>query len=88
MTKTFSFHALAPAVLIAAVLVPSTSANAAVNYPWCAHYMMQNGPKSCGFVTLAQCQATISGIGGFCDINPFYVPTRPATSRPRRSRQT
>jgi hypothetical protein len=31
---------------------------------WCAHY--RNGATNCGFNTFAQCQAAISGVGGYC----------------------
>ena len=33
---------------------------------------------NCGFLTIEQCRATVSGIGGFCVINQFYNPGRPA----------
>jgi len=29
---------------------------------------------NCGFLTLQQCRATVSGIGGFCVPNQFYNP--------------
>ncbi len=32
----------------------------------------EGGMVSCYFMTLQQCQATISGIGGFCRENLFY----------------
>jgi hypothetical protein len=31
---------------------------------WCAHY--RNGATNCGFYSFAQCQAAVSGIGGYC----------------------
>ena len=31
---------------------------------WCAHY--RNGATNCGFHSFAQCQAAVSGIGGYC----------------------
>jgi hypothetical protein len=48
----------------------------AQNYPWCAYYGMSpgGGGTNCGFTTREQCMATVSGIGGFCDINTQYVP--------------
>jgi Protein of unknown function (DUF3551) len=46
----------------------------AQNYPWCAVYS-QNGPVyNCGFTTIEQCRATVSGIGGFCQLNNLYQP--------------
>ena len=53
-------------------------------YPWCAFYSGDgSGGTNCGFLTLEQCRATVSGIGGFCGPNQFYNPQRPA-SRPRK----
>jgi hypothetical protein len=61
------------AFAVAAVSAPS--AGHADPYKWCAVYGGGlAAPKNCGFVTLAQCRATISGVGGFCEPNPFYTP--------------
>jgi hypothetical protein len=38
---------------------------------WCAHYGSPGGGTNCGFYSFEQCQATVSGIGGFCNRNPF-----------------
>ncbi|HZL31805.1 MAG TPA: DUF3551 domain-containing protein [Pseudolabrys sp.] len=56
---------------LTAISVPS--AKAEIEYPWCAYY----GPTgssgtNCGFTTVRQCQATVSGIGGYCGRNPRY----------------
>ncbi len=69
------------------VMAAATRAEAATafNYPWCANYMMQNGPKNCGFTTLAQCWQTVSGIGGYCAANPAYVPAKPTTGKRNRA---
>jgi hypothetical protein len=32
------------------------------------------GGTNCGFVSYAQCMATLSGMGGFCNRNTQYVP--------------
>jgi Protein of unknown function (DUF3551) len=42
-------------------------------YKWCADYTVRGGATNCGFVTLEQCRATVSGIGGFCRVNGFYT---------------
>jgi len=48
-------------------------------YPWCAVYSGDgSGGTNCGFLTIEQCRATVSGIGGFCARNQFYNPGRPA----------
>jgi hypothetical protein len=43
-------------------------------YGWCAEYGTRGGGggTNCYFVTWQQCQAAISGNGGFCRRNLFY----------------
>jgi len=43
-------------------------------YPWCAEYTggALGGSGSCYFMTIAQCCATVSGVGGYCAPNAFY----------------
>jgi hypothetical protein len=78
------------AVLLLALVVLvglATPARAQIYYPWCAEYGggMGGGGTNCGFSTLEQCRATVSGIGGFCVRNSFYTgnPDRPV----RRARK-
>lgn len=44
-------------------------------YQWCAVYGgdFGGGSANCYFVTLSQCQATLSGLGGLCRRNPYYT---------------
>jgi uncharacterized protein DUF3551 len=57
-------------------------------YPWCAVYGSRGGGgTNCGFLTIEQCRATVSGIGGFCEPNQFYNPRRP-TARTRKRQPT
>ena len=42
------------------------------------------GATNCGFLTIEQCRATASGMGGFCVINQFYNPKRPAKDARKR----
>jgi hypothetical protein len=61
------------AAVLGTAAVAGTAPAAAQNYPWCADYGdIGDGGSNCGFVSFAQCQATISGIGGSCRRNPFY----------------
>ena len=53
-------------------------------YPWCANYYADAGGSNCGFLTIEQCRATVSGIGGFCEPNQFYNPGRPITRARKR----
>ena len=53
-------------------------------YPWCAVYSGDGGGgTNCGFLTIEQCRATVSGIGGFCAPNQFYNPKPAARARKR-----
>lgn len=70
-----------------ASIVPAA---AEVTYPWCARYAEQprtcsltdpaqcrvlvSGTLNCGFVSLDQCRAALSGNGGSCEVNPMYTP--------------
>ena len=45
-------------------------AQSAYSYRWCALNGDRSGATSCYFETRAQCEATISGVGGSCIRNP------------------
>lgn len=53
----------------------------AQTYPWCSRYDWST--YNCGFSTLQQCLANVSGIGGICERNPHYYAAR--KHKPRRS---
>jgi len=58
-------------------------------YKWCAEYggFRGGGGTNCYFVTLQQCRAAISGVGGFCRPNTFYTGPEGdgrSSHRPRR----
>jgi hypothetical protein len=63
-------------------------------YRWCAEYgggEIGAGGSNCYFITLEQCRAAISGMGGFCAPNQFYdgrpvVTPEDSPPRTRRSR--
>lgn len=66
---TLAISAVLPAAPAAAYEMPYDP------YPWCAVYSGDaGGASNCGFSTLAQCRATVSGIGGSCEPNQFYNP--------------
>jgi hypothetical protein len=51
-------------------------------YPWCAVYGgSMNNSSNCGFTTRQQCLATVSGIGGSCEPNPFYKSRKRSNDR-------
>ena len=47
--------------ILATLSLSTVGAHAAT---WCAHY--RNGGTNCGFHSFEQCQAAISGNGGYC----------------------
>src|SRR6516162_829217 len=73
--------------LVGALMVLGTPAHAQ-NYPWCAQYSGRalGGAQNCGFVSFAQCMATVSGIGGFCVQNTMYQPPEAVEWRRRCQR--
>lgn len=62
-------------LLTLALLVVASRPAGADPYRWCAEYggFRGGGGTNCYFVTLGQCRAAISGVGGFCRPNPFYT---------------
>jgi hypothetical protein len=72
--------------LTALGLLSVGSAKAEITYPWCAQYGDRDGARNCGFSTLEQCRAAISGNGGYCEENPMYRPLV-ETPPPRKSRR-
>jgi hypothetical protein len=75
--------------LLMAVLAPS-AARAYEKpydpYPWCAEYggNRGDGGTNCGFLTLEQCRAAVSGVDGYCEPNQFYnSPSQGHWRKPR-----
>ena len=55
-------------------------------YKWCADY--HNGSNNCGFTTIEQCRASVSGVGGSCVPNQFYTgPDKTSAQRPQTQAQ-
>lgn len=66
-------HFLIAAAILCGVALSGTAASAQ-SYPWCAQYGgRMGGSQNCGFSTFAQCQAALSGNGGFCNRNTQYT---------------
>jgi hypothetical protein len=59
------------ALLVVLAIDGAQNSASADPYRWCAMYRAK-GATNCYFVTLDQCQAAISGMGGFCQPNNFY----------------
>jgi uncharacterized protein DUF3551 len=61
-------------MLVAGSLIDSAKADP---YRWCAQYSGRGGGTNCYFMTFGQCQAAVSGVGGYCRPNPFYTGGEP-----------
>ncbi len=82
---------LRPALLAAVVAAGLASAAAApahaqtpYDYPWYSVRYGLSGATTCYFSTYSQCMATISGIGGYCEHNPWYRGRPERRTRPQR----
>jgi hypothetical protein len=82
-----SIIALGALVTMAGAVQLITPARAEIDYPVCRNFGGEGGGYSrrCDFTTLAQCQATASGIGGTCTMNPYYAGNSPANSNANAS---
>ena len=72
---------LAVAIAVPLMLMMEVGGAVAQNYPWCAQYSFRGGGRNCGFVSFAQCMATVSGVGGYCEQNAMYRPGPPPVRR-------
>jgi hypothetical protein len=61
---------LAAATLVAAFTAPLGGAAQAQEGAWCAFAGGRNAYENCGYYTLDQCRAAVSGVGGACMPNP------------------
>jgi uncharacterized protein DUF3551 len=63
-------------IAVAIILIAGSGINSAKAdpYRWCAEYGGgRGGGTNCYFMTIQQCQAAVSGNGGFCRPNGFYT---------------
>lgn len=82
----------AMAILAAAAVLTAAPAPAQTyggNYPICLqHYRWGGSDIECGYTSLAQCNATASGLSAQCIENPYFaralVPSRSAYRRSDR----
>jgi hypothetical protein len=75
------------AVTALLIAVSATQPAQADPYKWCAVYAgnAMDGSKACWFTTLEQCQATVTGLAGFCQPNTFT--SEPAAASAQRSKK-
>ena len=89
MRKATGFAAALAGLVVG--LAMSSNEAVAQNYPYCAMGGGRNSYENCGFTSYGQCQASVSGVGGYCTRNPRYFQERyyddDESEPPRRSRQ-
>lgn len=79
-------YSLVIAVASVTSLLLIASPAAADPNKWCAAY--RNGGTNCGFTTIEQCRASVSGVGGFCQPNAFYTgPEKTSAQRSQKQAQ-
>ncbi|MBN8920131.1 MAG: DUF3551 domain-containing protein [Rhizobiales bacterium] len=78
------------AVAATALAGLGASPASARDYPFCATQGGWGSYENCGYSTMQQCMAAVSGVGGFCKPNPRYAvrsyPDDYAPAPPRRYR--
>ena len=89
---TISFATVAAATL-AVMAFPATGQAQGwdPNSPVCMDvYSREGGYRQCGFTSIPECQASASGRGAECVVNPYYVgnSVQPGVPHHRRHRRT
>jgi hypothetical protein len=69
----------AAAAALVGLAVPSPAA--AYDYPWCVQGRGVGIPGDCSYQTRAQCLASASGRGLYCNVNPRVAFTRSRLGR-------
>jgi hypothetical protein len=79
---------IAIAVLFAPIAMPVAGPAQADPYRWCVQYggFGGGGVESCYYVTLEQCRAAVSGIGGWCRESGWYDGRPVSTDGPPAQR--
>jgi hypothetical protein len=68
------------------VSIAPRPAAAEIVYPYCAMVVGEEEAQNCGYDTLAQCRAAMSGLPGYCQPNPRYVAVPPAVPVKKKPR--
>lgn len=79
----------ASAAIVLAFALADAGPAAARDYKWCAWVPSfgSGASSSCAFETLEQCREEVHGLGGWCNLNPYYnaaVEERAYREPPRR----
>ncbi len=77
-------------IIAAALLAAAThaaSAQSPNSYPWCAKLITKTAATSCYYANRELCMQTVSGIGGYCYLNPGYRGPVAGVVRPLHKRR-
>jgi hypothetical protein len=76
----------AKVIIAALVMIPAVLTQTSASASWCAEYSggMGDGGTNCGFLTFEQCQATVTGVGGFCRRSQYNNPGHASAGRKKR----
>jgi hypothetical protein len=76
-------------VATALTATPAPAQTYSGGYPVCLQHFRWGGSDNidCGYATLAQCQATASGLAAMCSMNPYYAHAQ-APARPRHRQRS
>jgi hypothetical protein len=90
MSRIFAFSAIAVTALASVAFLEPVQPAAAKDYEYCRQEY-SSGMRQCGFDTMEQCLAMISGRGGSCMRDPFlkdpsasFAYARKSDHRPQR----
>ena len=72
MKNILAFSTIAVAILAGSAFLSTSEPAAAKDYEFC-RYDYSSGMNSCGFDTMEQCVAMMSGRGGSCNRNPLLT---------------
>jgi Protein of unknown function (DUF3551) len=75
-----------PKLMAAVVTVLAVLTQTPASASWCAQYSGGGGGESCGFSSFEQCQASVSGIGGFCRPSQYNNPGYASAGRTKKRR--
>jgi len=80
-----------PALVILTIATVLTAARSQAqtyspDYPVCLQALSDNGGYiECGYTSLAQCNQSASGRGGYCLMNPYFASAAPRYRRQSRA---
>jgi hypothetical protein len=69
--RTIPFVLMTFVALSLSASLSTTAARAGANGSWCANYGTGHSGTNCSYTSFEQCRASVSGVYGFCQPNPY-----------------